>query len=646
MKRKIYSLLLTLSLLMGVSSWGFYVNASSEETIVDYEKLYIDYFSQNDKSASNGFVITELNGDDIPELFLIYVANSTEGISRIVYNYMYSIEDGKVVEHTTQIDGNVMYSNYLPNSDVQTDLFVSVFKEKMDHHKELISYYLNEANNKEMLVSVTYDGSKLTLYEDEYSPAYMRAFEESKEVICYQLYQTRDFKASQEETLIKLFEEYNSQTYVQKTYQVSDWASEEVKEAIELNLVPEEMFNDDLTEEITRAEFSAIAVKLYQAVTNEDLYWNEGYIVDILENDYQEYIRGAYYLGITNGIGMQDDGGVIFAPDLCITREQLATMLARTIKVSVYPEWHQENDSEYPLDISGVTKFADDAQISEYANEAVYYMSKKNIIKGMDETHFAPAATATKEQAILLALRIYNSRDNLGEIDWKQKYTSFILENKDYYTTDYNHVNYIGVNDLNFDGVPDLILSDGAASAADSIALYTIKDGNVVCVIGTNWICQNHEYDHEKVLTDDGRWWARYDKGWLTLRKNKETGELRYVMELGNGSDSESFGNIISIAQDPEGIKTFNIINEFEYTEIYDEGMGYEPTEERYLVKDVQVADKAEYDSKLAEFNELWEDTGVVTQAMTSWYEADNYTKVVLEEGVLIDLFSQYKPEY
>ena len=81
-----------------------------------------------------------------------------------------------------------------------------------------------------------------------------------------------------------------------------------------------------------------------------------------------------------------------------ITRDQLATMLCRVMKNYSFEGWNLESDSLYPFDISGIIPFEDDAQISDYSKESVYYMSKNNITNGVDDTHFAPLETASKEQ--------------------------------------------------------------------------------------------------------------------------------------------------------------------------------------------------------------------------------------------------------
>ena len=184
-------------------------------------------------------------------------------------------------------------------------------------------------------------------------------------------------------------------------YNVSDWAEAEVAKAEENALIPAEFENFDLTQNITRAEFAAISYKLFEKLKGEELEFHGGYFADIEGNPYEFYIRGAYAFGITNGTAVNEDGSVVFSPDEYITREQLATMLCRTLMKIVFD--NTELPEEYVADVP----FEDDAQISDYAKVAVYCMSEIGVIKGVSETKFAPLDTATREQAILLSARIY-----------------------------------------------------------------------------------------------------------------------------------------------------------------------------------------------------------------------------------------------
>ncbi len=195
--------------------------------------------------------------------------------------------------------------------------------------------------------------------------------------------------------------------------EVSTWSTPEMEEAYDAGLIPETLIGTDLTEPVTRAEFSAVAVELYEALSKREVSGVKTTFKDISSDECVGYIEKAYGLDIV--VGMSDTE---FMPALGITREQLATMLCRTIKKYKFPEWTYETDSDYYLDSEGVKKFADDNEISDYAKPSVYYMVKMGIINGVDETHFAPRnttteqeaagyASATREQAIALSLRTF-----------------------------------------------------------------------------------------------------------------------------------------------------------------------------------------------------------------------------------------------
>lgn len=203
--------------------------------------------------------------------------------------------------------------------------------------------------------------------------------------------------------------------------ETSSWSNSDMEEAFNAGLVPEQLVGEDLTERITRAEFAAISVELYQTLTGKTNISTQGAnaFQDISGSIYRDVILQASALDIAQGTS-----AVTYAPDSRINREQLATMLCRTVKKYKYDEWTYETDSDYYLDNSGVKKFADDSQISDWAKPSVYYMAKMGIVKGVDDTHFAPKnvtsaqeasgyALATREQAIVMSLRIYRLSDIL-----------------------------------------------------------------------------------------------------------------------------------------------------------------------------------------------------------------------------------------
>lgn len=209
----------------------------------------------------------------------------------------------------------------------------------------------------------------------------------------------------------------NVDNYSDRTFSfgiVSTWAKDEITKADVKGLIPETLYGKDLTQPITRAEFAAVSVKLYESLTGTKTKTISVPFTDTRGNIDAENIAKAYNLNVAVGISATE-----FAPDRQINREELATMLCRTVKKYKFPNWTFATDNQYYLDTTGAKVFADDADISDWAKPSVYYMTKMGVIKGIDSTHFAPRAitekqqaecyaTATREQALALAIRIYD----------------------------------------------------------------------------------------------------------------------------------------------------------------------------------------------------------------------------------------------
>ena len=182
----------------------------------------------------------------------------------------------------------------------------------------------------------------------------------------------------------------------------SDWAISEMDKAEQYNLIPQALKGQDMTKKITRYEFAALSVALYESITGRTAP-----VVDMPFTDTNsEEIAKAYALGITKGVS-----DTRFDPNLQIPREQVAAMLARTMKASV-PSLNIVNPN--------TMRFADDANISDYAKDSVYYMANLGIINGVGNNMFAPRnvteaekatlyANATREAAIAIAVRAYES---------------------------------------------------------------------------------------------------------------------------------------------------------------------------------------------------------------------------------------------
>ena len=163
----------------------------------------------------------------------------------------------------------------------------------------------------------------------------------------------------------------------------SDWAKEELAKAEAV--IPESLKSEDLTKNITRAEFAAVAVKAYEALKGEGAQ-------PVSENPFKDTedveVLKAYNIGITTGTSE-----TTFEPTALLNREQAATMLTRAY-------------SKEKVEYEKPATFADDNKIDDWAQDSVYFMASKGIINGVGDNKFAPDDNCSREQAIIIAARM------------------------------------------------------------------------------------------------------------------------------------------------------------------------------------------------------------------------------------------------
>ena len=167
----------------------------------------------------------------------------------------------------------------------------------------------------------------------------------------------------------------------------SDWAAEDIARAAEFGLVPDSL-NSGYKEPITRAEFCAIAVRVYEISAGRALGQRRSFSdtddVDV------EKIGG---LGVVAGVG-----GNRFAPHDRLTREQAAVILARmaeTVGLTLKAE-------------SGAAAFADEAEISDWARQAAGLVQPAGIMQGVENNRFLPKDSCTREAGVVTMLRLFD----------------------------------------------------------------------------------------------------------------------------------------------------------------------------------------------------------------------------------------------
>lgn len=178
-----------------------------------------------------------------------------------------------------------------------------------------------------------------------------------------------------------------------KWLNTSDWAYQWMDKADKLDIIPDVLINANMTKGITRREFSALAVELYEKISGKVAIAN---INSPFSDSKDQAVIKAYALGIVSGIG-----NGLFAPNALLSREEASVMLTRAYKAAYWEGWTLEKDKTYSnhsLDIEGVAKFSDDNLISSWARDSVYFMAKNGIINGIGNNLFAPSHKAGERE--------------------------------------------------------------------------------------------------------------------------------------------------------------------------------------------------------------------------------------------------------
>lgn len=171
----------------------------------------------------------------------------------------------------------------------------------------------------------------------------------------------------------------------------SNWAKVDIEKAKGNNIIPQAI-QAKYKNNITREEFSEVVVKLYEALSGK-----EGMLPK--ENPFTDTknmrVLKAYQLGIVQG-----KGNGKFDPYNTITREEISVMLYHVLQV-VKPDFNYPKSYDYI--------FSDFDIISSWARESVSYLYNFGVISGVGENRFSPKGSTTREQAFVLAERMYEN---------------------------------------------------------------------------------------------------------------------------------------------------------------------------------------------------------------------------------------------
>lgn len=146
------------------------------------------------------------------------------------------------------------------------------------------------------------------------------------------------------------------------------------------------------SDKITRQQFAAMISRAYGL--NGD-----GLVLPFKDikttNPYADEIAAAYAAGIINGKSPS-----AFDPEATITREEIATMLARALTT-----YNGKSAVAQPAAV--IASFTDGAKISKWAASSVALTKSTHLFEGFGDQSFRPAQTASKAEAAALIYRLY-----------------------------------------------------------------------------------------------------------------------------------------------------------------------------------------------------------------------------------------------
>lgn len=188
---------------------------------------------------------------------------------------------------------------------------------------------------------------------------------------------------------------------------ISPWAKSDVLAAGTAGLAPDKFASLDARTPVSRAEFCAVALKLYEAERKTKIpRTKKVYFKDCKDPD----VNTAYEMNLVSGRDKKN-----FAPNEPVSRQDLCVILENV-------RTHCEVDK--PKITVSAKSFPDGNDLRPYAVSATEIMLSSGIIKGVEVTQshdpersgqtltlLEPLGTATREQSLIMANRFLDSFD-------------------------------------------------------------------------------------------------------------------------------------------------------------------------------------------------------------------------------------------
>lgn len=188
---------------------------------------------------------------------------------------------------------------------------------------------------------------------------------------------------------------------------VSSWAEPDVMAASAAGLMPDTFAALAAKSSVSRAEFCAVALNLYEAERQTTVKRTSKVYFDDCDNP---DVNTAYEMNLISG-----RGNGIFAPDESVSRQDLCVILDSV---------REKCEVDKPTATVSASSFPDGNEVRDYAVSATDAMLSTGIIKGVETTVsndpeqagqtvtlLQPQGTATREQALIMAGRFLDTFD-------------------------------------------------------------------------------------------------------------------------------------------------------------------------------------------------------------------------------------------